>query len=120
MKEMTNEIVYIEYKGQRYDIVFNMNVLETLQKKYGSFNNWTNLIQPTKKDEECDIEALKYVFCEAINEGIDIANEDREEKLEPLTMKQIGRIITNIGLKEANAKINKAVIESAKSEEKNA
>jgi hypothetical protein len=119
MKEMTGEIIFIEYKGKKYEIVFNMNVLETLQKKYGSFNNWTNLIQPNG-GEECDIEALKYVFCEAINEGIDIANEDREEKEEPLTMKQVGRIITEIGLKEANQKINQAVIESAKNESKNA
>lgn len=117
MKEMTSNEIFIEYKGRKYNVVFNMNVLETLQKKYGSFNEWTNLIQPTKKDKECDIEALKYVFCEALNEGIDIANEDREEKLELLTMKQVGRIITDIGLKEANAKINEAVIESAKSEE---
>ena len=120
MKEMTGEKVFIEYKGKQYEIVFNINVLEILQKKYGSFNKWTNLVQPTKKDEECDIEALKFVFCEAINEGIDIANDDREEKLEPLTMKQVGRIITEIGLKEANAKINEAVIESAKTQEKNA
>lgn len=120
MKEMTNENIFIEYKGQKYSLVFNMNVLETLQKKYGSFNNWTNLIQPTEKGEECDIEALKFVFCEAINEGIDIDNEDREEKQAFLTMKQTGRIITEIGLKEANQKIHEAVIESAKTEEKNA
>ena len=117
MKE--NEI-FIEYKGQKYNIVFDINVVEALQNKYGSFNKWSDLIQPTKKDVECNIEALKFGFCEAINEGIDIANEDREEKLQPLTLKQIGRIITEIGLKNVNEKIQDAVIESAKSEEKNA
>ena len=117
MKE--NEI-FIEYKGQKYNIVFDINVVEALQNKYGSFNKWSELVQPTKKGEECNIEALKFGFCEAINEGIDIANEDNEEKLQPLTLKQIGRIITEIGLKEINEKIQEAVIESAKSEEKNA
>ena len=117
MKE--NEI-FIEYKGKRYDIVFDVNVVETLQTKYGSFNKWSDLIQPTKKGEECNIEALKFGFCEAINEGIDIANEDREEKLEFLTLKQVGRIITELGLKNVNLKIQEAVIESAKSDEKNA
>lgn len=120
MKEMMGEKIFIEYKGKKYDIVFDMNVIEQLQIKYGSFNKWTDLIQPTKKGAECNIEALKFGFCEAINEGIDIANEDREEKLEPLTLKQVGRIITDLGLKNINNKIQEAVIESAKSDEKNA
>ena len=110
---------YIEYKGKKFDVVFDMNVIETLQTKYGSFNKWSDLIQPTN-GEECNIEALKFGFCEAINEGIDIANEDKEEKQDFLTLKQIGRIITEIGLKEVNKKVQDAVIESTKSEEKNA
>ena len=117
MKE--NEI-FIEYKGQKYNLVFDMNVIETLQNKYGSFNKWSDLVQPTKKGVECNIEALKFGFCEAVNEGIDIENEDREDKLQPLTLKQVGRIITELGLRNVNEKIQEAVIESAKSEEKNA
>lgn len=117
---MKDNVIQIDYKGQTYDIVFDMNVIETLQIKYGSFNNWSDLVQPTKKGAECNLEALKFGFCEAINEGIDIANEDREEKLEPLTLKQVGRIITDYGLRKINAKIQEAVIESTKSEEKNA
>lgn len=116
MKE--NEI-FIEYKGQKYNIVFDMNVIEALQIKYGSFNKWSDLIQPTKKGEECNIEALKFGFCEAINEGIDIANEDGAD-IKPLTLKQVGRIITDIGLGKINEKIQDAVIEGAKTEEKNA
>lgn len=115
MKE--NEI-FIEYKGQKYNLVFDINVVETLQIKYGSFSKWSDLIQPTD-GTECNIEALKFGFCEAINEGIDIANEDKEEKLDFLTLKQIGRIITDIGLKTVNEKIQDAVIESTKSESKN-
>ena len=117
---MKNNETYIEYKGQKYDVVFDMNVIEELQRKYGSFNNWSELIQPTKENEECNIEALKFGFCEAINEGIDIANEDREEKLEFLTPRQVGRIITDLGLRNINEKIQESVIESTKSEEKNA
>lgn len=117
---MKNNETYIEYKGQKYDVVFDMNVIEELQRKYGSFNNWSELIQPTKEGEECNIEALKFGFCEAINEGIDIANEDREEKLEFLTSRQVGRIITDLGLRNINEKIQESVIESTKSEEKNA
>ena len=117
---MKNNEIYVEYKGKKYEIVFDINVIESLQVKYGSFNKWTDLIQPTKKGAECNIEALKFGFCEALNEGIDIANEDREEKLQPLTLKQVGRIITELGLKTINEKIQEAVIESSKSDEKNA
>lgn len=118
MKEM-EKWPNIEYKGQRYEIVFDMNVIEVLQTKYESFNKWSDLVQPTD-GTECSLEALKFGFCEAINEGIDIANEDREDKLDPLTLKQVGRIITDIGLRSINEKIQEAVIESTKSEEKNA
>lgn len=120
MKEMISKMPIIEYKGKKYSLVFDMNVIETLQTKYGSFNKWSELVQPTKKGEECNIEAVKFGFCEAINEGIDIANEDNEDKLQFFTLKQIGRIITDIGLNKVNSKIQEAVIESAKSEEKNA
>ena len=116
---MKNNETYIEYKGKKYEVVFDMNVIETLQIKYGSFNNWSDLIQPTD-GSECNIEALKFGFCEAINEGIDIANEEREEKQEFLTLRQVGRIITDLGLRNINEKIQESVIESTKSEEKNA
>ena len=119
MKEMKNNATYIEYKGNKYEIVFDINVLESIQKEYGSFNKWSDLVSPSKKDEECDMGALKFGFCEALNEGIDIANEDRDEKVEFLTLKQVGRIITEIGLGTANAKLQEAVVESAKSDEKN-
>ena len=119
MKEM-GKWPNIEYKGNTYNIVFDMNVIEEIQIKYESFNKWSDLIQPTENNKECNIEALKFGFCEAINEGIDIANEDREEKLQPLTLKQVGRIITDLGLRNINEKIQEAVIESTKSDEKNA
>ena len=115
---MKSNEIFIEYKGKKYNLVFDINVVEALQIKYGSFNKWSDLIQPTDGTES-NMEALKFGFCEAINEGIDIANEDREEKIDFLTLKQVGRIITDLGLKEVNTKIQEAVIESAKSEEKN-
>lgn len=117
---MKNNEIFIEYKEKKYNIVFDINVIEALQNKYGSFNKWSELIQPTEEGIECNIEALKFGFCEALNEGIDIANEDTEEKIQPLTLKQVGRIITDLGLRNVNEKIQDAVIEGAKSEEKNA
>ena len=48
-----NGISEIEYKGKIYKLAFNMNVIETLQEKYGSFNKWSELIQPKEEDGEC-------------------------------------------------------------------
>lgn len=117
MKE--NGMKEIEYKGKKYNIVFNINVMETLQKEYGSFDKWTKLVQPEKKDKETDIQAFVFAFREALNEGIDINNEENGTDIKFLTSKQVGRIVTEIGIDNANKKLQEVVIESAKSEEKN-
>lgn len=106
----------IKYKDKEYSIVFNINVIESLQKEYGSFDKWTKLVQPEKKGQETDIKALIFAFKEALNEGIDIANEEGVD-LKPLTEKQVGRIITEIGIKDANKKLQDVVVESTKNDE---
>ena len=55
-----------------------------------------------------------------INEGIDIMNEETGNDVKPLTLKQTGRLITEIGIAEATKKLNKTVIDSTQSAEKNA
>lgn len=110
-----NGINEIEYKGQKYNIVFNINVVETLQQEYESFDKWVELVQP--KGKETDLKALIFAFREALNEGIDISNEDNNTDIKPLTLKQVGRIITEIGINEANTKLQEVVIESTKNDE---
>lgn len=117
MKEMRSEI---EYKGQKYNVVFNLNVIEAIQKEYGTFDKWTNLVQPVKKGQEADLKALKFAFMEALNEGIDIDNEEKGADIKFLNEKQVGRIITEIGIANANNKLQEVVIESTKNDEKNA
>lgn len=117
MKEMRSEI---EYKGQKYNVVFNLNVIEAIQKEYGTFDKWTNLVQPEKKGKEADLKALKFAFMEALNEGIDIDNEEKGTDIKFLSEKQVGRIITEIGIANANNKLQEVVIESTKNDEKNA
>lgn len=109
----------ITYKDKEYSIEFNINVIEKLQEKYGTFDKWTKLVHPEKKGEETDIKALIFAFTEALNEGIDISNEDNGTDIKPLTEKQVGRMITEIGIKDANKKLQEVVIDSTKSDEKN-
>lgn len=115
MKEMRNEI---EYKGIKYNLVFNLNVMEVIQDEYGTLDKWGALTD-VKKGEP-NAKAVLFGFTAMLNEGIDIENEEKGTDIKPLTHKQVGRILTEIGLREATFKMNNAVIESTKSEEKNA
>ena len=75
-----------------------------------------------RKDREPNIGALKFGITEMINEGIDIENENLENKREFLTPKQVGRLITEIGIAQMTNKVQETVIESTKDkdeEEKN-
>ena len=115
MKEMRNEI---EYKGQKYNLVFNLNVMEVIQDEYGTLDKWGALTDGSKG--EPNAKAVVFGFTAMLNEGIDIDNEEKGLDIKPLTHKQVGRILTEIGLREATLKMNNTVIESTKSEEKNA
>lgn len=115
MKEMRNEI---EYKGQKYNLVFNLNVMEVIQDEYGTLDKWGALTDGSKG--EPNAKAVVFGFTAMINEGIDIDNEEKGTDLKPLTHKQVGRMLTEIGIRQATMQMNKTVIESTKSDEKNA
>lgn len=112
LKDVFSEI---EYKGNVYSLYFNLNVMEEIQNEYGTFDNWTDLVSGKDKTKEVDIKALKFGFKSMINEGIEIKNEDEGTDIKPFTDKQIGRLITEIGLMTANQKLIDTVVESTKS-----
>ena len=107
----------IQYKGKDYRLVFNLNVMEAIQEKYGTVDKWAELTDGASG--EPDAKAIIFGFREMINEGIDIANEENGTKDKPFTLKQVGRLITEVGIAEATATLNKTVVDSTKSEEKN-
>ena len=107
----------IQYKDKEYNLVFNLNVMEVIQEKYGSIEEWGKLTDGG--DGEPNAKAVIFGFTAMLNEGIDIDNEENGTKEKALTLKQVGRLITEIGLDNATEKLNETVIESTKSEEKN-
>lgn len=109
-------VTKINYKGKEYDLVFNLNVMEKIQEKYGTVEAWGEL---ANADGEPKIKDIKYGFVEMLNEGIDIYNEDHEDKRDFFTDKQVGRIISELGIDQIASKLNETVIESVKSDEKN-
>jgi hypothetical protein len=108
----------IQYKDKEYTIVFNLNVMEAIQAEYGSLEEWGNLTDGSESGEP-DAKAVIFGFTEMLNEGIDMANEEDGTDTKPLTRKQVGRMITEVGLLEATATMNQTVVESTKGEEKN-
>ena len=114
---MLDKINYLETETEKFPLVFTLNVMESIQEKYGTIEAWSNLIQ---RDGEPDIKALKFFITEAINEGLEIEAEKTGEKPKAITAKKAGRILTEIGLSGAASKIMSTVAESIQSEtEKN-
>jgi hypothetical protein len=114
MKEMSTEL---KYNDTTYHLVFNLNVMEEIQDEYGTLDKWGKLTDGTIG--EPNAKALIFGLTAMLNEGIDIDNEKNNTDIKPLTKKQVGRILSKIGLEEATKKLNDTVIESTKSEEKN-
>lgn len=111
MKDINGEI---QYKDKTYRLVFNLNVMESIQKKFGSLQAWGNLTDGS--DGEVDVEAVIFGFMEMLNEGIDMDNEENGTDIKPLSKKQVGRMITEVGIGNATKKLNKTVTDSTKNE----
>ncbi|MBQ1297529.1 MAG: hypothetical protein IIY21_26030 [Clostridiales bacterium] len=114
MKEVSKTI---KYKDQEYKLVFNLNVMEAIQEEYKTLDNWSKLTDGSGADGEPNIKALKFGLTAMLNEGIEIENETRAEKRDLLTDKQVGRIISEMGLENLTADMNGVVIDSVKSDD---
>ena len=114
---MLNTNGKIEYKGKEYTIVFNLNVMEAIQTKYGTIEKWGELTDG--QENEVDIQALIYGLTEMINEGIEISNDDNGTNEPKLNHKQVGRLLTEVGLNKAIEKVNDTVINSTRTENDN-
>ena len=135
--------------GKEYKAIFNLNVMQSIQAEYGTFESWGELTDGFVYDEngerklkldsdgnpiikkiknkngeevevevyetkEVDIKALIFGIKEMINETIDIDNENNQLNQPLLTEKQVGRLITAMGIEKATSKLNETVIESTK------
>ena len=115
MKDIESRITV---NDKEYPIVFNLNVMEEIQEEYETLEKWGNLTDGTSG--EPNAKAVIFGFTAMINEGIDIQSDRNGTNEKPLTKKQVGRLITEYGLIAATKKMNDTVIQSTKSNEKNA
>jgi hypothetical protein len=113
---MKNKVVYIETEKRKIPLVFNLNVMEEIQEQYGSLEKWGEI---TQGDGEPKVKDLKAGIMAMINEAIDIENEENGSNETPLTEKQVGRIMTEVGIQEIVKKIQEITVASTNSGEDN-
>lgn len=111
---MKNTAVYIETEKKNYPLVFNLNVMEEIQEKYGSLDEWGRI---TQGNGEPKIKDLKTGIMAMINEAIDIENEENGTNEPMLDEKKVGRIMTEVGIVTIVQKIQEITIASTKSED---
>ena len=112
--------ISLTWKGVNYNLVFNLNVMEEIQEEYGSVSTWGEL---TDNEKEPNAKAVIFGLTAMLNEGIDIDNEDNQNvdgyvQKKFLTRKQVGRLLTDVGMEEATQRLNDTVINAVKSDEK--
>ena len=107
---MKTDMKYIETKKEKFPFAYTLNVMEALQSEYGSLDEWANLIEP-KEEGEPNLKALLFFFKEAINEGIEIENEESTTPRALIDNKKAGRIISEIGFDEAGKKLKDLVVD---------
>ena len=112
--------VYIETEKKKIPLVFNLNVMEEIQEKYGTLEKWGEV---TAGGGEPKVKDLKAGIMTMMNEAIDIENEENGTDEKPLSEKQVGRILSEVGLQEVIEKIQEITVASTptgENEEKNA
>ena len=111
---MKNTVVYINTEKKKYPLAFNLNVMEEIQEKYGSLDEWGRI---TQGSGEAKVKDLKVGILAMINEAIDMQNEENNTNEPMLTAKQVGRIMTEVGIDKIVAAIQDITIASTKSED---
>jgi len=112
MREVSSKIVY---RDKDYKLVFNLNVMEIIQEEYQTLERWGELTDG--QSGEVNVKALIFGLTAMINEGIEINNEDTGAKDPLLTHKQVGRILTEVGIQSTAEKMNELVIDSTQTED---
>ena len=107
---MLDKLEYLDDGEIKYPLAFTINVMEAAEEKYGGMESWAKLMD----QKEPSYKALKFMVLEIINEGIDIQNEKLKDskKIDPLTSKQVGRLITRVGMDEIGVKVFKLIKDS--------
>jgi hypothetical protein len=106
---------YIEFHGKKYNLIFDLNVMQDIQEEYGTFDKWAKLTLGNTNGEHSTKAVLFAIMC-MINEGIEIDNEKKEVKDPLLTQRQVGRMMTEVGMAQTVDKLQQVIIKSTDSD----
>ena len=107
----------LEVEDKKYQLVFNLNVMQEIQEEYGTLEKWGEFTDG--KSGEVNVKALIFGLTAMMNEAIEMRNDEEGTNDPLLTEKQVGRIITKAGVENSAKKLNDAIVESTKSDAKN-
>jgi hypothetical protein len=105
----------LDYNGKEYKIAFNFNVMQEIQEEYGTISAWSELTD----GDEPNAKAVIFGIRAMLNEGIEITNEETGSNDPPLSLKQVGRIISEVGFGRVAKAMNETIIGSVQGPEKN-
>lgn len=111
---MKNTVVYINTEKKKYPLAFNLNVMEEIQEAYGSLDEWG---RSTQGAGEANVKDLKVGILAMINEAIDMQNEENNTNEPLLNAKQVGRIMTEVGIDKIVAAIQEITVASNKGDD---
>ena len=101
-----------------FPILYDINVLEALQDKFGGLSAWSETLSP--ESGEPPFSAVIDTVEILIAEGIDAKRDEGEDITMP-SRKQIGRLITRVGLAKTLEIIkNSAIAAAGEGDQKNA
>lgn len=109
---LTEGYVYDEFGERKFKLDKDGNFITKKIKDENNNEMEINVFET----KEPDIKALIFGIKAMINEAIDIENETLEVKKEFLTHKQVGRIISEMGITKATAISNEIVVDSIANE----
>ena len=111
---MKKSVVYIETEKKKYPLAFNLNVMEEIQEAYGSLDEWGRITQGAG---EAKIKDLKVGILAMINEAIDMQNEENNTNEPMLNTKQVGRIMSEVGIERIVKSVQEITIASTKTDD---
>jgi len=88
---MKDVFKHFTVNGIEYPFCFNINVIEKIADEYKNIQKWAESLDSKEGSEQ--IKALKFMMCEAVNEGIDIENDEKHLTRDFINLKQAGRLV---------------------------
>ena len=88
----------LQTEEKNYTLVFNLNVMQEIQEEYKTLEKWGELTDG--KTGEVNVKALIFGLAAMMNEAIDMKNDEEGTNDPMLSKKQVGRIITKVGVEK--------------------